>query len=405
MNDPASSPAPPSASASRPRDWLLATLVVLVVVLHALSAHLPSPYRVSLWTPVFTAWMLSVLRNPAVPVVAPVLLALAAIAAGLGLAGWWPCDLRCQGAGGYQRIAGIPVLLPGALLYAGCALGLAGASRWPRLGRAAGVALWAAAGASGYFLWLSAQLKLDCPLCASVHAAVLAATASRLMSPPRWLVKVAAATVAAALLAAVYTLRPVPPPPLSPASTLPSAIDQGATDRAEHGRRHGRRDAPLVAELAIDLQCAECARQHRDLLAALAPALAAGRVELVIRHLVRGQDSSSAQLAQWAFAAAAAGNHAIFLAGMLGSRENATIAELRQRLDELLDGAAIERGAHADAAVIRRLVDADQRRLRALDADRTTPALVLLERATDSVRQRWQGRFPAAAVAAALEAP
>lgn len=243
------------------------------------------------------------------------------------LTGWWPCETACQGGGRYQTILGLSVLWPALVVYgllAGSMLRDAwrgGAWRdddrrvWSRATCAlAGLA----AGGALFYLYVAWSLSLVCTYCLGVHlvsVVLLFAVASD-----------AVGTALLALLLGALTLNAVfhhrveadvveqpatqgMPPPVTGivGPTTAAGSTTGAnpvTLRADANRTRGTADAPLTVEYGYSLQCSHCAEQHGPLLATLAPAVADGRIRLVLRPVVRPSDPGSRWLALWSFAAA-----------------------------------------------------------------------------------------------------
>ena len=122
------------------------------------------------------------------------------------------------------------------------------------------------------------------------------------------------------------------------------------------------------------------------------------------RHLVRRSDPSGADLARHALAAAAtsATDYEAFLASVLGSREGAGFADLRSRIAEVIDVAALAKVEAAYHDDWQRLLADDAAVLKRLKATGTTPQLILVEAATGIVLKRWQGELDTEQVMAEL---
>lgn len=323
--------------------------------------------------------------------------------------GLWPCEVACAGGGHYQTLGGVSVLwaaVAGALGLA--ALGLRERHR-PTLSPWTRALGWAMIGASLYYLHLGLRLDLVCPHCLAMHTAVLAGAGALLRGADRrWATPlgIGATLVAALALHAAFhpglvrddadvdLLTSLPVPALSAGNKLAFAT-------ADSARRRGDSTAPVVLELVLDFQCPRCADTHPDLLAALGPALAGRRAELVTRHLVRRSEPASLTLARWAAAAAIDGQarYDLYVAAMLGSRAGADARELRARLAELIDPLALEGAIERHQGAVDRLVADDARRLGELDATARTPQLIAVDRASGAVLKRWQGELPLAGIA------
>ncbi len=276
------------------------------------------------------------------------------------LAGWWPCDVGCQGGGHYQRVGGVDVLWPALIGY----LVLAGslihdAWRKPRWSAVSTAIAGALGGVSLFYLYVAWGLGLVCPFCLTIHATVLAVLLA--------VAGDAAGPAAVALLLgtlganAVFHHQPVADMVAVGALTADPLNQTAAAQRAEANRTLGSATAPVVIDYALSLQCSHCAAQHQPLLEALAPALAAGRVRVVIRPVVRPADPASAWLAQCALAAAArsASDFESFLREHLGTRADLSRADLLMLGGDLalLDGESSEVAAlsRADQQVLAKL--------------------------------------------------
>jgi hypothetical protein len=335
----------------------------------------------------------------------PALALLAALIAALRLIpgdAVWQCAVRCQGGGHYQELFHLSVLWPAVaalVAFAGLCLRDREAERLSAPTAALG---WALVGASCYYLHLGWRLGLVCPHCLAVHTAVLACVGGLLRTLPA---VPAAASAALAFLALHAAFHPgvvadsidvdLADDPRATATVL-SAANKLAFATADAVRRSGDATAPVVLELVLDLQCPVCARQHHELLATLAPALAAKRAELVVRHLVRRSEPGSQALGRWAFAAAMDGREAYeyYVGAMLGSRPGADARELRAHLAEAMDPLRLEVLADRHQAAIDRLLSQDAQRLIELKTPARTPQLIAVDRASGAVLRRWVGELP-----------
>jgi hypothetical protein len=314
------------------------------------------------------------------------------------LAGWWPCEVACQGGAHYQAVAGIPVVWLGLLAHAGLA---ALAFRDARRGSWCAWTIrlcWILAGTAVFFLGIAWQLGLHCPFCRMAQTgALLALFLVRPLAPGmRWW-HAAGWLLAGWLLAnATFHHAPVADAPAIPTITPPAVTapaDDAVYQRADANRRQGPATAPLRAELVVDFTCPHCAELHGPLLQALKQPLAEGRVELVTRHLVRQAPPLHRELARLAFAAAtlSAADHRLAVTTLLGVQRDARLDSLRARLSEAIVLADLDAVLRDHAPVIERLIDDDQRRLIALDAAVQTPSLVISRRSSGEVVTRWQG--------------
>ncbi len=326
---------------------------------------------------------------------------LPAVLTAVRLAGWWPCDVACQGGGRYQHIGGVDALWPaltGYLLLAGMAL--RDAWRGPRWSTATCALAGLLAGASLFYLWVAWSLGLVCPFCLTVHGMVLLILLA--VAPD------AAGSAAIALLLgglglnAVFHHRVGADVPVLPSAELAPA-DPAANSlarAANANRSRGRLTAPLIVEYGYSLQCAHCAAQHGPLLDALGPALAAGRARLVLRPVVRPADGGSVWLARWSLAAAARSpaDFDRFVLERLGTRAGLERDELLTLGGEL---PALDRAAGGGA--FDGLVDDDQRTLQRLGYRGVTPFVAVVR--DGRVLQRLAGDIPLAELAALVDAP
>lgn len=311
------------------------------------------------------------------------------------LLGWWPCDVACQGGGYYQRIHGLDVLWPALFGYTVLALlTLHDAWRKPRWSPVTGILAGGLAGVSLFYLFVAWSLGIVCPFCLTIHTLiviVLLAIAGDAAGPT------AVALVLGVLGAnAVFHHQVVPDvlPTTNPAT--PTAATSLETS-ADANRSRGNVDAPVQIDYALSLQCSHCAEQHQPLLDALAPAIAAGRVRLVIRPVVRPAGAGSVWLAECALAAAAhsADDFDTFLRERLGTRAALTRDEMLTLGGDL---PALDR----DTAQVANLVTADQRTLATLGYRGSTP-FVAIRHGTKITR--FVRDLQLAEIVAAIDAP
>ena len=287
------------------------------------------------------------------------------------LLGWWPCDVACQGGGYYQRIFGLDVLWLGLIGYTSLALlTLLDAWRKPRWSAVTGILAGGLAGVSLFYLYVALSLSIVCPFCLTIHGVivvVLLAVAGDAAGPT------AVALLLGALGAnAAFHHQVVPdvlPPSPSSAATITTTSFEATADANRH---RGVVDAPVQIDYALSLQCSHCAEQHQPLLDALAPAIAAGRLRLIIRPVVRPADAGSVWLAECALAAAAhsADDFDTFIRERLGTRAALTREEMLTLGGDLL---ALDR----DTARVAKLVTADQHTLASLGYRGSTPFVAI----------------------------
>lgn len=315
------------------------------------------------------------------------------------LSGLWPCDIACQGGAHYQTLWGISIIWP-ALATHGLLTWLA----WHdvRRGRAN---LWTVRlmhflfGVSVFFLLIINELDLECLYCGLVHWLTLLAFSLVVPFSTRrvslwlpvfgWLV-----------MNALFHHTPVPDAARSTGTTV-APVDVDLSIAVNRGRTYGDPAAAKTLEVVIDLTCTHCAEQYRPLMIALKPALAAKRVRVVVRHLVRPSQAASTPAAELALAAAAIGEHAAAMEVLLGSNPDSGLAGLTARVAEVVDPAKLDAVMKRDIGAIRTVLGDDQSRVLLLGTGPRTPAAVLLE--DGKVTKRWVGDLPATAITAALD--
>jgi hypothetical protein len=348
------------------------------------------------------------------------------------LAGWWRCDVACQGGGHYQQLAGVSVVWPALAAYAVLAvLAIRDAQRgaWcPWLVRL----VWLYAGGSLFFLWVSQRLGLVCPFCLTIHGTMAMALicARPLPAGMRWWDLARWLGLGFLLLNLAFHHQVVPDvEPARPSSGsddgmggfmgAPRPDGQAAAARAsaayraaDTGRIMGDAGARWRIELVIDPHCQTCAEEHAPLLAAFKPLLArvTPPVAVVTRLLTRPSDPSGADLVRHLLAAAALGSGRFqpLLSVVLGAPAGIGFAGMRSRIAEIDDPDAIAAALVRDQAAIQQLLADDAARLRALGAVGATPQVILVDGASGpsatSVVKRWSGQVDAPTVAAEIAA-
>lgn len=317
----------------------------------------------------------------------------------------WPCPVSCQGGGHYQRLFDVPVYVPAVAVM----LAVAALAWWWRAW--AGYAAWAAAGASLYFLWIAWRLDLACSYCFTVHAGVLL-TAGCFLSGG-WLGRVTAAILVflglhLAFHPGVVADGPAAPPPPAPElggflAPRPASTATNIPADLDRLRRQGGELAAYVLEVAVDLHCPHCAASAGPLSTALRDHLAAGRVEVVTRFLTRASAPSGRELAAHVLGAANPVQADLLIRMLLGTPEGRGWSQVRSRIAELADPAALEARQVERQAGIAALLDGDAKRLRTLKA-RTTPFAALSHRGSEPFL-RWEGAaFDPAAIAREIPA-
>lgn len=309
---------------------------------------------------------------------------------------WWPCPVACQGGAFYQQLFGVPAPLwaiAGLALVTGCAW-------WGRWSWAQAV-VWCLAGGSAFYLWIAWRLGLSCSYCWAVHSGIALCAVASCRSGIGWRIPSFGLAAGFALLLGIYGpgLRVDAPAPVSPvASARRTAFAQapeGVADpgsvagRIDLGRRLGQPDAPLVAEVVIDVRCPHCALVFAPLLTALDGALAAGRVEVLIRCMVRDSDPASREVVGHLLATGLTGSFRTASSAVLEAGGAGGWDAVQERLRGKLDPAVMASAYRAAAPELAGVIERDLDRL-ALLGCRTTPLVVLWRRSGAEVA-RWSG--------------
>ena len=344
------------------------------------------------------------------PTFFPVLL-LALLQADLArLTGLWPCDVACQGGAHYQSVGGISVVWFALAAHVGLS-GLALRDFHRGATCAWTVRLcWLLGGVAVFFLIVAYQLGISCPYCRLTHAgallAIIAVSRAAKVQETRWWQNGFWALAGWLISNAVFHHTPVadvsvpPSGTTTPTVTQPIAGDDALLARIDAGRTRGRADAPATLELALDLHCATCAKLHGPLLVALTPAIAEGRLKVVIRLVVRLSHPVGRDAAHLVLAAAAIGEHETALITLLDSNPMSRPEGLRARLAEAIAIAPIDLVLHDHLAALDQTIAEDAARLVALKVGIKTPSAVLLRDGREI--SRWSGEFAPALVVDAL---
>ena len=313
------------------------------------------------------------------------LLFLTAVTAILYSCGLWPCEVACAGAGPYQGLYGIHVgilaLVP--LLITAITCFLANKNPEAAYGAAASWMLAGLSGASVYYLFLSWDIGLLCPYCLAVHTGTLSAFSSCLVhASGRWYARTGTIAVSALCLHAVYH----PGAYLISPEHKPVDVELGLSTAQtrvllslDRARSRGHAEAPIKADLIIDLQCPHCREVVPQLLAGLAPAVQQGQLYLTWRYRYPRRIPGAKRLAELALAAAMAKKHDSFHAAMLGSP---TFLEDPSDADKRLPADLSELAAFVDdpdlGAPLAILLQVDEARLDQMKiVGERTPVLVL----------------------------
>jgi protein-disulfide isomerase len=316
------------------------------------------------------------------------------------LTGWWPCDIACQGGAHYQQMAGISVIWPALLVHVLLtALTFRDARRggWcPWTVRL----VWLTAGISAFFAAIALHLGLTCPYCLAVHGGSLLLLVLTVPFSPsvRWWHAVSWLIAGVLGANAVFHHAPVADAVTGVAQGPETPVASAAADR---GRTYGDATSHRTLEVVIDLTCRHCAEQYRPLMEALKPAIAAKRVRVIVRHLVRPSQAASGPAAELALAAAALQEHAAALEILLPSNPDAGFAGLKARLEEVIDPVKLDGVLTKDRAAITALLNDDQQRISQLGVGPRTPSAVLIE--DGKVNKTWSGDLPVPAIVAALD--
>jgi protein-disulfide isomerase len=330
------------------------------------------------------------------------LLVIGVVLAGMDLSrltGLWPCDIACQGGAHYQTLFGVSVVWPALAAHV-----VLTSLAWHdvRQGRAN---LWTVRlmhvlfGTSVFFLLIANALDLSCAYCQAVHWLTILGFLLVLPYSTRrvslWL------PIAGWLIMnALFHHTPVADVAATPGPT-PATVDVDLTAAANRGRMYGDPSAARTLEVVVDLTCRHCAEQYRPLMAHLQPAIAAKRVRVVVRHLVRPSQSASTPAAELALAAAVLGEHAAAMEVLLGSNPEAGVAGLQARLGEVIDAVKLDAVFATQRTALAALLADDQQRITLLGVGPRTPSAVLLE--DGKVTKRWAGELPVSSIAMALD--
>lgn len=337
------------------------------------------------------------------PTVLPkALLALALTASVIALAkpvpGLWPCA-TCRGGEDYEHLWGLSVLWYGVAAYVSLAiLASLGISTRPTIRSSAAflarLTAWTCVGCSLYFCLLSTWLHLVCGHCLAVHTPILALVPLLIRDqvPPTWPLRLALAALAALGLHAVFHPGPAGEGP--PPRTGELTADQlNQVLEADRGRCNGPNEAPLRAELVVNLQCPHCAQDVPPLLQGLHTACASGRLRLAVRYRYPSRDPGAQLLARLALAAALAGRHREFLLAQVGTPEHLDEAAVVRRLPP--DQADLVQLEQEFRTSLLALQAADKTRLHRLGADRgATPQLRLYRAGQAKPVRIWSDRLP-----------
>ncbi len=320
----------------------------------------------------------------------------------LRLIDWFPCDTACQGGGHYQRIGSLSLMVPalGAYLLLAMLTTLdARRGGWcPWTVRLA----WFLGGGSLFFFAISEALGIVCPFCILCHSLTLGVLLFLYPFPNgvRWWHAVSWLIAGILVFNAAFHHTPVAD---VATATTPNTITTppiALSEEANRGRAYGVSTAPYTLEIVIDLTCRHCAELYRPLMEALKPKIAAQRVQVIVRHLVRPSQAASLPATELILAAATFSEHATAMEILLGSNPDAGLAGMKARLSEVLDAKKLDAALISQGPAITTLIAADQLRISQLGLGSRTPSAVLIDHGR--VTQRWSGTLPVAAIVAAM---
>ena len=318
------------------------------------------------------------------------------------LTGWWPCDIACQGGAHYQTLAGVSIVWPALVAHlllawwAGRDLRRGTTNPWT-----VRLVLWLT-GSTLFFHLIARELALSCPYCQLVHLLTMVALLLIIPMATRWRESLLLPLAGWLIMNALFhhqAVADVAAPGHGPGQSATATSPVSAA--ADRGRTYGVASARRTLEIVIDLTCSHCAEQYRPVMDALKPAIAAKRVQVVIRHLVRPSQPASQHASELALAAAAIGEHATAMEVLLGSNPDAGFAGLKARLAEVVDPTKLDGVLTRDAAAISALIADDQQRIAQLGMGPRTPAAALSE--DGKVVKRWSGDLPLADLVASLD--
>lgn len=307
-------------------------------------------------------------------------LAGAVLVSGL-IPGAWDCDIACAEGSHYRDLLGVPSLLwalGGWIAYL-VAYGL----------RRMQLAGWIGAllvGGHLYFASVAVRLEVPCDLCGAAH------TVGLLLLPHLpWPAAVTGILAGAGVLHLAFHPQLVSDRglPAGPSGSDSSAfldrddesgqtIDPLVAQRVDRGRRYGSPQAPWTVEILVSTECPHCAAVLGPLLAELHRRTDDRRLHIVVRHTFRQHDAASRDRVRLLLAAGLEGQHARALLALLDA-ERLQRADNRQRLQEHLDPALLDRHLERHGSAIDAVAAIDQQRARAALAG-TTPVVRMSHR-------------------------
>ena len=320
----------------------------------------------------------------------------------LRLIDWFPCDTACQGGGHYQRLGPLSLMVPALGAY------LMLAVLTTRDARRGGWCAWTVrlawflGGGSLFFFAISEALGIVCPFCILCHSLTLGVLFFLYPFPSgvRWWQAVSWLITGVLVFNAAFHHTPVADvaPATAPATAVPAIA---SSEEANRGRSYGVSSAPYTLEIIIDITCRHCAELYRPLMEALKPKIAAQRVQVIVRHLVRPSQAASQPATELIFAAATFGEHATAMDVLLGSNPEAGLAGMKARLGEVLDAKKLDAALLSQGPAIATLIAADQLRISQLGMGPRTPSAVLSNHGR--VTQRWSADLPVTAIVGSLD--
>jgi hypothetical protein len=321
----------------------------------------------------------------------------------LRLIDWFPCDTACQGGGHYQRLGPFSLMVPALGAY------LLLAILTTRDARRGGWCpwtvrfVWFLGGGSLFFFAISEALGIVCPFCILCHSLTLGVLLFLNPFPNgvRWWHAVSWLIAGILAFNAVFHHTPVADVVITVTPNTTSVPPTASTEDVNRGRTYGVSAAPYTLEIVIDLTCRHCAEQYRPLMEAMKPKIAAQRVQVIVRHMVRPSQAASQPATELVLAAASFSEHATAMEVLLGSNPDAGLAGMKARLSEVLDASKLDNALISQLPAITSLIAADQLRISQLGMGPRTPSAVLIDHGR--VTRRWSGDLPVAAIIASLD--
>jgi len=333
-----------------------------------------------------------------------VLAALATLTALAGALEFWPEDcVSCDGAPHYAKLFGVQVGYWAAGGYALLALISGLQAHRERLQAVAELAGWALIGASLWYLYVSLRLDLLCSHCMAVHSVVLCFIAPLLGGGTLpFFTRILTLLIGGLGLHALH--HDIQSVAIEPDDTATTQQDIDPDDgeelstaqlrfllRADHGRRFGQAQAPLVCELLIGYHCPHCAELFPNLIDTLRPAIADGRLLLIIRQQYSPRILGMRRLPELGMAASASGSFMDFVEAMMPSPADQRPEQIDALVAERLPALDLPGLSGRYRVAIEALLAADRRQLQQLGMVASgVPQLLLRRRGARVTLAHWQ---------------